>query len=88
MRNIIKAIGTFGSLAIIFAIGYFIQLYTNFTQLLVSMGIAGGLILAAFVYIYNWMNEKEEELEEINRAIDMTRDFTRELDERMKTKDF
>ena len=82
MINIIKAIGLLGAIAIIYASGYFIKLYVNFTQLILSLGIAGLLILAAFLYIYNWMKDTDEELEEVNKAIDLTRDYVKDLEER------
>ena len=84
MKNIIKALGIFGTLAIIFATGYFIKLYVDFTQLILSLGIAGVLILAAFLYIYNWMKNKDEELYESNKAIDLTRNYMRELEKKLK----
>ncbi|KKK46633.1 hypothetical protein LCGC14_3163280 [marine sediment metagenome] len=62
MKNIIKALALFGSLAIGFATAYFIKLYVHFTQIILSLGIAGFLILAAFLYIYNWMMNKDDEL--------------------------
>lgn len=82
MKNIIKAIGLLGSLSIIFAIGYFIKLYIDFTQLIVSLGIAGLLILISFLYIYNWMKEKEEELKELNEAIDRVNMYVKDVEER------
>ncbi len=84
MKTITKALLVIGSLTILFAVGYFIKLYTDFTQLIVSLGIAGLLILAVLVYIYNWMKDKEEELEELDKAIDLTRDYMRELEKKLK----
>ena len=82
MKNIIKALGWLGTFAIFFAIGYFIQLYTTFTQLILSLGIAGLLILAAFLYIYNWMKDKDEENIELNEAIDKVNMYVKDLEER------
>ncbi len=84
MKNIIKALGYFGGFAILFATAYFIQIYTTFTQLIISLGITGFLILAAFLYIYNWMKNKDEELGEMNESIDRTRDYIREVEEKLK----
>ncbi len=84
MRNIIKILGSFGALTILFAIGYFLLLYTNLTQLIISLGIAGLLILAAFLYIYNWIQNKDVESDERDHAIDMTRDYIREVEENKK----
>lgn len=84
MKNIIKALGIFGAIGIVYATGYFIKLYTDFTQLVLSLGIAGLLIVVAFVYIYNWMKVKDEELKGMNKAIDLTRDYMRELEKKLK----
>ena len=84
MKNIIKALGYFGGFTITFATAYFIQIYTTFTQLIISLGIAGILILAVLLYIYNWMKNKDEELEEINESIDRTRDYIREVEGKIK----
>ena len=80
MKNIIKALGWLGTFAIFFAVGYFIQLYTTFTQLILSLGIAGLLILLALIYIYNWMKDKDEELKELNEAIDRVNMYIREVE--------
>ncbi len=84
MKNIIKALGFFGGGTIIFATGYFLNLYTNFTQLIFSLGIAGLLILAAFLYVYNWMVNKDDEGKGRDHAIDMTRDYVREVEGKLK----
>ncbi len=84
MKTIIRALGMFGAIAIIYATGYFIKLYTDFTQLLFSLGVAGLLILAALVYIYNWMKTKDENLKGMNKAIDLTRDYIREVEKKIK----
>ncbi len=95
MKNIIKALAGLGTISIVYAMGYFIRLYDNFTQLIFSLGIAGLLILLAFIYIYNWItnNDKfgeeekakiKQELKEMNKAIDFTRDWVRELEEKIK----
>ncbi len=95
MKNIIKALGGLGTIAIVYSTGYFIKLYGDFTQLVFSLGIAGLLILWGLVYIYNWItnhdesNEEEkaeikQELKEMNKAIDFTRDWVRDLEEKIK----
>lgn len=84
MKNIIKALGIMGTGVIIFATGYFVELYVDFTQLIISLGIAGFLILAAFLYIYNWMKNKDEESSDRDKAIDMTRDYMREIEKELK----
>jgi|TARA_Y100000296_G_scaffold45780_1_gene52471 hypothetical protein len=84
MRNIIKAIIGFGIIAIIFSTKYFILLYDNFTQLIISLGVAGLLVFTALIYIYNWMKDKDKEFEEMNKAIDMTRDYVREVEKKIK----
>ncbi len=82
MKTIIRALRSIGIIAIVFSTGYFVVLYTDFTQLILSLGIAGFLILAALIYIYNWMQKKDEELEEMNKSIDLTRDYMRDLEQR------
>ena len=82
MKTIIKTLRSIGIIAIIFSTGYFVVLYEHFTQLILSLGIAGLLILAALIYIYNWMQKKDEELEEMNKAIDLTRDYVKDLEQR------
>lgn len=84
MKRIIKALGGFGLISILFATGYFILLYKDFTQLIVSLGIVGIIILAALIYIYQWMKTKDEEFKEMNKAIDLTRDYVRDVEEKMK----
>lgn len=84
MKNIIKASGGIGAIAIVYATAYFIKLYVNFTQLILSLGIAGLLILAGFLYIYNWMKEREEDLKKLNKSIDLTRDYMREMEGKLK----
>ncbi len=84
MKNIIKALGLFGGGTIIFSTGYFIKLYVDFTQLIFSLGIAGFLILAAFLYVYNWMVSKDEASNDRDHAIDLTRDYVREVEGRIK----
>ena len=84
MRNIIKVLGNIGGFAILFATSYFFILYDDFQQLILSLGIAGGFILAGFLYVYNWIKDTDEELEEMNKAIDLTRDYVREVDGNQK----
>ena len=84
MKNIIKVLGNVGGFAILFATSYFFILYDDFQQLILSLGIAGGFILAGFLYLYNWIKDTEEELNEINKAIDLTRDYIREVEEKKK----
>ncbi len=81
MKNIIKVLGIFGTLAIVYASGYFIKLYINFTQLILSLGIAGILILVAFLYIYNWMLIKSGGDSDRDQAIDLTRGYVKDLEE-------
>jgi len=93
MKNIIKALGSFGTLAIVYATAYFIKLYVNLTQLILSLGIAGLLILVAFLYIYNWIKNSDEsyvlekekrdqEIQELGKSIDLTRDYVKDLEQR------
>lgn len=84
MKNIIKALGFIGSAAIIFAVGYFIKLYIDLTQLILALGIASFLIFAAFIYIYNWMINKDGESKDRDHAIDMTRDYVRDVEGKIK----
>lgn len=82
MKTITKALAITGIGTLVFAIGYFIQLYVNFTQLLFSLGISGFIILIAFLFIYEWMQKKDEEIKELNKAIDLTRDYVKDLEQR------
>ncbi len=84
MKNRIKIIGMMGTAAFLFSGAYFIQLYNNLTQLIVSLSIGGYLVFISLLYLYNWMTDKDRELKEINKAIDMTRDYMREIDENEK----
>ena len=72
MKKIILAIGILSAFAIGISIKYLILLYDDFTQLITILGIAGSLILGGFLYIYNWMNKKQEEIEKLNKAINIT----------------
>ena len=84
MKNIMKTLGLFGAAGIIFATGYFIKLYIDLTQLIFSLGIAGLLILAAFLYVYNWMVNKDELYDEFGHSLDMNRDYIREVEGKIK----
>ena len=95
MKNIIKALGGFGVTAIIFATGYFILLYKDLTQLIIALGIVGLVILAALVYIYNWMKNKDESDKEnkekhkkdfggLEQSINLVRDYVREVEKKIK----
>lgn len=94
MKNIIKALGFMGSIAITYATGYFIVIYdSHFLQLILALGLAGLLILVAFLYIYNWIKfsdedykikkeERDKQIEELNKSIDLTNDYVKDLEER------
>ncbi len=95
MRNIIKSLGYTGALMVMFATAYFIELYSDFTQLILTLGIAGLIVLSAFLYIYNWIQKHEKEskdyeithderLDGIDTAIDLTRDWVRDLEGKKK----
>ena len=84
MRNLIKVLGNVGVLAIIFATGYFYILYDDFQQLIISLGFAGTIIIAGFLYVYNWIKDTDEELKEINESVDRTRDYIREVEGKLK----
>lgn len=86
MKRIILALYLVGKIAIIFATGYFIQLYTTFTQLILSLGIAGFGILAGFLYIYNWIQNKDEEGKDRDEAMDHMNMYMREIDEKIEKK--
>ena len=94
MKNIIKAPGILGTTTILFATGYFLQLYTTFTQLIISLGIAGLLILAELLYIYNWIidkdmeseieeQERKKKIEEIEKLINENRDYIINVEDRL-----
>ncbi len=84
MKNTTKAIGFFGLMTIISVTSYFIMLYESFTQMILTQGIAAMFVFLGFLYIYVWMQDKESELKAMNKAIDLTRDYMREVEERLK----
>ena len=80
MRNITKALGIFGLLAVVSTTSYFIVLYEHLTKLILAYGIAGIIIFCGFLYVYEWMKNKDEDLSELGKSIDMTRDYMRDLE--------
>jgi len=84
MKRIIKALGGFGLTAMIFAIGYFILLYDDFTQLIVALGIVGLIILGALVYVYDWMNMKDEKDKETIEVTDRLKMYIREVEKKIE----
>ena len=84
MKKRITIIGILGTCLFLFSGGYFIKLYINLTQLIVSMTFGGFLIFLCLLYLYWWMDKKDQELKEMNKAIDMTRDYIREVEKKIK----
>lgn len=84
MKNIIKALGILGGVAIMFATSYFSKIYVDLTQLIVSLGIVGIMILAGFLYIYNWIQNKDEEGNDRDEAMDRLNMYIREVEEKIK----
>ena len=84
MKTIIKALAISGALANTFATGYFFLLYGDIQRLILSLGIAGFIILTYIIYTYDWMKMKDEKDKETNKAIDMTRDYVREVEKKIK----
>ncbi len=75
MKTIIKALGTISTLTIIITMLYFLGLYGNFTQLILVLTIAGAIINISFLFLYDWMMNKDKELEDMDKTIDLTRDY-------------
>ena len=86
MKTIIKALGVFGSIAIVFATGYFFLLYEDIQRLIITLWIAGFIILAYIIYTYDWMKMKDEADKETEKSVDMLRDYVREVEKKIKWK--
>ncbi len=84
MKNIIKALGGFGAASIIFATSYFLILYQDFTQLILALGIAGIIILAALIYVYNWMKNTDDNMDENKEVTDRLNMYIREVEKKIK----
>ena len=84
MKTIIKALAISGAIAITFATGYFFLLYEDLQRLIISLGIAGYIILSYIIYTYNWMKMKDEADKETEKSVDMLRDYVREVEKKIK----
>jgi len=82
MKTITKALGTVSILAVIITMLYFLELYTNFTQLILVLTISGLIIVIGFLFIYEWMKATDEKVEELDKSSDLTREFVRDLEQR------
>ena len=83
MRTITNTLGFIGFIIISFAVAYFIVIYdSHFLQLILALGLGAILIFLSFLYLYEWMKEKDEELEDLEKSIDLTRDYVKDLEER------
>ncbi len=82
MKTITKALGTISVLTIVITMLYFLELYRDLTQLILVLTISGSIINIGFLFIYEWMQKKDEEIQELNKSIDLTRDFVRDLEQR------
>lgn len=82
MKTITKALAIIGLFSIVITTVHFINLYKDFTQLILVLMIAAFGIGVILIFIYEWMQKKDEEVEELNKAIDLTRDFVRDLEQR------
>ncbi len=80
MKTSIQTLRMIGAIAIIFSAGYFMLLYKDFTQLILALGIAGILVLMVLSYIYNWMKEKDEELQKLKDKIEVTGEYAQEFE--------
>ena len=82
MKTITKALAWISSFTIGITTFYFLELYKDFTQLILVLTISGFIILIGFLFIYEWMQKKDEEVKELNKSIDLTRDYMRDLEQR------
>lgn len=82
MKTITKALAWISAITITITTFYFLELYKDFTQLILVLTISGFIILVGFLFIYEWMQKKDEEDEELNKAIDLTRDYVKDLEQR------
>ena len=90
MDKIFKILRITGYIMLAAIVSYFINLYTDFTRLLVVLGLAGVLIFESFLYIYKWMIVVEEERnnrkKEIDKALDLTLDYARDIEKKVEVK--
>ncbi len=84
MKKITSALGVVSIIAIGITMTYFLEIYKDFTQLILVLTISGLIILVGFFFIYEWMQKKDEELKEINKSIDLTREWVREVEKKIK----
>lgn len=82
MKTITRALRISAFTAIISMSAYFFLLYQHLQQLIVTLGISAIIVVIGFSFIYEWMQKKNEEVEELNKAIDLTRDYVKDLEER------
>ncbi|KKN59038.1 hypothetical protein LCGC14_0545930 [marine sediment metagenome] len=82
MKTITKVLGLISIITIGITMSYFLELYRDFTQLILVLTISGLIINIGFLFIYEWMQKKDEEVEELNKAIDLTRDYVKDLEQR------
>lgn len=80
MKNIILAMFGMGTITILLIFGYLFIIYSSLTQLILLLFIGSMITFWTLVYIYNWMKNKDEDSEERNKAIDLTRDYVREVE--------
>ncbi len=84
MKTITMALAMISSITIGITMAYFFELYKDFTQLILVLTISGFIILTGFLFIYEWMQKKDEELKEMNKSVDLTRDYIREVEKKLK----
>lgn len=82
MRTITKVLAILGLFSMVITTAYFINLYEFLTQLILVLFISALSIGTIFLFMYEWMQNKNEELEGLDKAIDMTREYVKDLEER------
>ncbi len=84
MKTIIKVLTSLVAFTMFFSTLYFIQLYVHLTKLVLAIGLGGFVIFIFLIYIYDWMLEKDKDFLEFNHALDVTREYVKEVEDRLE----
>ena len=76
---------TFVGVIVIFLITItLLEVYLNFTKLILFIGVVALLIWMGFVYVFDWMKSLEEEMSDYQRALDNVIGYTREVENKLE----
>jgi len=76
---------TFVGVIVIFLITItLLEVYLNFTKLILFIGVGALLIWMGFVYVFDWMKSLEEEMSDYQRALDNVIGYTREVENKLE----